>query len=296
MALAVMRKLSSLVPLLVAVTACRSAPDAGSLPAPSPTRSAQTASLETEIRDPLQPELVAFQSGANTLHGFLYRPSGAAPFPAIIFNHGSEELPGDKRGQARFFVKHGFVLFVPHRRGHGRSKDAGEHISAKWANSGRDPNVFVEELSRQADDVTAAISYVAALPFVDRTRIAVSGCSLGGIESLFAAERESGIVAAIDFAGAAMTWAENVPLQQRMRRAARDAKVPVFFVQAENDFNTAPSRVLSEEMRLAGKPTRVHIFPPTGTTHEDGHGFCTGGDSPPWGDEVLQFLREAMAR
>jgi pimeloyl-ACP methyl ester carboxylesterase len=125
-------------------------------------------------------------------------------------------------------------------------------------------------------------------------RVAVSGCSLGGIESLFAAERGTGIVAAIDFEGAAQTWAANVPLQERMKLAARNAKVPVFFLQAENDFDTTPSRVLSDEMKRAGKPTRVHIFPPNGVTHEEGHSFCTGGRNPPWGAEVIAFLEEAM--
>jgi hypothetical protein len=71
--------------------------------------------------------------------------------------------------------------------------------------------------------------------------------------------------------------------------------VPVFFLQAENDFDTTPSLVLSNEMKAAGKPMRVHIFPPNGVTHEDGHGFCSGGQAPPWGIEVLDFLRGPMA-
>ena len=88
-----------------------------------------------------------------------------------------------------------------------------------------------------------------------------------------------------------MSWAQVPELQDRMKQAARAAQVPVFFVQAENDFDTAPSLVLSEEMRRAGKPMRVHVFPPSGSTHEEGHGFCGGGEHPAWGDEVLQFLK-----
>ncbi len=141
----------------------------------------------------------------------------------------------------------------------------------------------------------AAIAWVGTLPYVDAKHVAVVGCSLGGIESLFAAERGTGIVAAVDFAGAAMTWASAPPLQDRMKLAARNAKVPVFFIQAENDFDTAPSLVLSNEMKLAGKPMRVHIFPPHGVTHEEGHAFCLGGKTPLWGDEVLDFLRGPMA-
>jgi dipeptidyl aminopeptidase/acylaminoacyl peptidase len=154
--------------------------------------------------------------------------------------------------------------------------------------------MFVDELVAQADDVMAAVAYVSALPFVDTKRVAVTGASLGGIESLFAAERGAGIVAAVDCAGAAAMWAGNPWLQERMKLAARRAKVPVFFLQAENDYDTTPSKVLTDEMLAAGKSARLHIFPPNGTTTEEGHDLCAGGPSPPWGDEVLVFLREAM--
>jgi hypothetical protein len=97
---------------------------------------------------------------------------------------------------------------------------------------------------------------------VDARRIAVSGCSLGGIESLFAAQRGAGIVDAIDFSGTAMTWATNTPLQERMKAAAREAK--------------------------------VHVYPPNGTSAADGHAFRAGGEHRPWGDEVLALSREAM--
>jgi dienelactone hydrolase len=234
----------------------------------------------------VSPEVVTFTSGALTLHGFLYRPAGAGPFPAIVFNHGSEQLPGAKEGQAMFYVPRGFVLFVPHRRGHGRSADAGTYIGNLPANA----PAMVHELVTQTDDVMAAVAYVASLSYVDAKRVAVVGCSYGGIESLLAAERGTGITAAVDFAGASMTWAHNPALQQRMKAAAHNARVPVFFIQAENDYDTAPSRVLSVEMKQSGKPTHMHIFPPNGTTPQEGHGFCTGGEHPAWGDEVLSFL------
>jgi carboxymethylenebutenolidase len=246
--------------------------------------------LSENARDPLRPDLVAFQSGSLTLHGFLYRPAGRGPFAAIVFNHGSEQLPGPKLGEALFFVNHGFALFVPHRRGQGRSANAGTSINDV---AGTSP-AFVDALVAQSDDVMAAVSYVATLPYVDSKRVAVAGCSLGGIESLLAAERGTGTAGAIDFAGAAMTWATNASLQERMKLAARNARVPVFFLQAENDFNTAPSLVLSHEMKKAGKAVRVHVFPPNGTTHEEGHAFCAGGEHPPWGPEVIAFLNETM--
>lgn len=43
----------------------------------------------------------------------------------------------------------------------------------------------------------------------------------------------------------------NAPARERMKVAARNAKVPVFFRQAANDYDTTPSRVLSDEMKRA---------------------------------------------
>lgn len=290
---------------LLLAASCRAPATNGSAPPSAPAASpgegaSSPAPLAGEPPGPagsaasadLSPQLVTYGSGSLTLHGFLYRPAGPGPFPAIVFNHGSELLPGWKPDQAQFYVHHGFVLFLPHRRGQGRSRDAGPSIDTFDGASA----AFVDALVAQSDDVMAAVAHVAALPYVDRTRIAVAGCSLGGIESLLAAERGTDLVAAIDFAGAAITWASNPALQDRMKLAARNARVPVFFLQAENDYDTAPSRVLSEEMKQAGKPMRVHIFPPSGSTPQQGHGFCLGGEHPAWGDEVLAFLAEAMAR
>jgi len=39
---------------------------------------------------------------------------------------------------------------------------------------------------------------------------------------------------------------------------------------------------------------RVHIFPPSGGGQLNGFTFCTGGEHPPWGDEVLAFLNGTM--
>jgi hypothetical protein len=69
-----------------------------------------------------------------------------------------------------------------------------------------------------------------------------------------------------------------------MKKAVRGAQAPLFFVQAENDFDTTPSLALSAEMESARKPHAVKIFPPHGTTHMAGHAhFCNHGMSE-WGD------------
>jgi carboxymethylenebutenolidase len=244
------------------------------------------------VRPTPSPRMYATVPGP--LWGYLYKPPGPGPFPALIFNHGSERNATDLRGQAMFYVPRGYVVFVPHRRGHGLSGGAGEYFDDVWQRSGRKSEKLVELLEAQVDDVAAAVEYVRKLPWVDGTRMVLAGCSFGGIETLLAAERGLGLRAAIDFAGGAIIWAKTPPLQERMRRAARGARMPVFFLQAENDFDTSPSRVLAEEMRRVGLPHRMKIFPPNGTTKMDGHSFCAGGDSPPWAADVLSFLEETL--
>lgn len=256
--------------------------------APTPTAAAPapTADGGGRVGSDFVPEVVTFKSGAMTLTGFLYKPEGAGPFPAIVYNHGSEPFPGPKGDQASFYVPHGFVLFVPHRRGHGRSKDAGP---PEPVGEGSD---VIAGLVDQNDDVLGAIAYVAALPYVNAKRIAVAGCSYGGIETLLSAERATGIYAAIDFAGGAMRWDGDPALQERMKIAARNAKVPVMFVQAENDYSIGPSKTLAAEMQAANKPMLLKIYPPNGTTPREGHRFCMGDVNPPWGDDVLAFLHQ----
>jgi hypothetical protein len=97
--------------------------------------------------------------------------------------------------------------------------------------------------------------------------------------------------AAIDSAGAAMSWASAPELQERMLRAVRNARVPIFFFQAENDFDLAPTQVLSAAMKDAGKPFEVKIYPPFGSSANEGHALGYFG-SRVWSADVFRFLEQ----
>jgi carboxymethylenebutenolidase len=155
--------------------------------------------------------------------------------------------------------------------------------------------------SRRFFTITAVRSYLAPNPCLgpssrakgshDQARLVVAGCSYGGIETLLASAGNLPVRAAVDFAGAAESWAGNQILQALLVAAVDRAQVPIFFLQAMNDYNTAPSLLLSAEMARVGKPYQVKIYPPYGTTVDDGHGgFCTNA-ADIWGAEVLTFLR-----
>ena len=239
------------------------------------------------------PEEVSFPSAGRELHGFIYRPEGGGPFPAILYNHGSERRPGTKLEIGTFFAAHGYVLFVPHRRGQGRSPGLYIMDTLRNTSAGVRGSVTVSLLEEQHQDVVAALEYLKKLPYVDANRIAVAGCSFGGIETVLTAEKNLGLRAAIPFAPAAMTWNGSSEMRARLIAAVRRATVPVFLIQAENDYDLGPTRVLSREMDEAAKPHKAIVYPRYGETAANGHGdFCFKATEV-WGRDVLEFLAAA---
>jgi carboxymethylenebutenolidase len=242
----------------------------------------------------VEPELVSFASGGQELRGFLFKPEGNGPFPAVLYNHGSERLPGSKPEIGNFFVANGYVLFVPHRRGQGRSPGGYIMDALRSSTATVRGRVMVGLLEEQQQDVVAALGYLKNLPYVNAKRIAVAGCSFGGIQTMLSAERDLGLRAAIPFAPAAQTWSGTPEIQTRMIAAARRATVPVFLIQAQNDYDLGPTQVLSKEMEAAGKSYKSVVYPPYGTSAADGHGgFCFKGVEA-WGKDVLAFLATAL--
>ena len=261
-----------------------------------PTRQNELTRQET---DSGAPKLVSFPSGDLTLHGFLYKPEGEGPFPAIIWNHGSEKLPGQQPELARFYTKQGFVFFTPHRHGQGRSPGAYiEDLIEKYAATEKNRTSvgkYVVKLQEEYNqDVVAAVEWLKGQSFVDQRRMVMSGCSYGGIQTLLAAEKGLGLRAFAPFAPAAKSWT-NTELQKRLLEAIRNAKSPLFLIQAKNDFSLGPSEVLGPLIKRKGPPNQAKVYPPYGTTPQEGHyAFATKeGGIAIWGSEVLDFFRAA---
>ncbi len=243
-------------------------------------------------------DTVSFPSGRLTLHGVLYKPEGAGPFPAVLYNHGSakgmvSQQAFDALGPV--FVRHGWVMFAPYRRGQGLSAAAGPYIGAeidharKTGGVAAGAAVMVHLLETDhLDDQRAALAWLRRQTFVDHDRIAAAGNSFGGIETVLGAEQER-YCAAIDSAGGAESWALAPLLQSALLRAVRQSKAPIFFFQAENDYDLTPTRVLSAAMTAAGAIAESKIYPPFGRSTQDGHTFGYFGASV-WSPDVFRFL------
>ena len=243
-------------------------------------------------------EAVTFESGDKTLHGFVYKPAGTGPFPTVLYNHGASA--GMLNNQAFELIgpllnARGWAMFAPYRRGQGTSSDAGpyvmDEIEAARAHGG--PELGARTMARllsteQLQDQLAALAWLQKQPFARPTQIAVMGNSFGGIETVLGAEH-AGYCAAVDASGAAESWDGARDLQGIMLHAVQHSKVPIFFFQAENDYNLAPSRTLYAAMKRLNKPAEIRIYPPYGDGPEGGHSLPYRGASI-WIDDAVRFL------
>ena len=262
--------------LATSLLAAQPAPQPAAKPAPAqgvPVK--QRTELSAELREFRKTAIpVQFPSNGLTLHGWIYKPQGTGPFPAVVWNHGSEQEPTAHPDLGKFYTSHGFVLFLPVRHGHRPSP--GEYIQDvvdRYQSQALDRTSFQRKVVELQDvyneDVVAAITWIKEQPFVDKKHIVVTGCSYGGIQTLLTAEQNLGVSVFVSFAPAAMSWA-NVELQKRLLTAVRAAKAPVFLLQAENDYNLGPSEVLGPVIRARSFLNRAKVYPAFGTTHQEG--------------------------
>ena len=245
-------------------------------------------------------ETVTFPSGEITLHGVLYRPEGTGPIPAIIYNHGSAPGMMSERAFAALgpvFASHGWAFFGPYRRGQALSASAGPYIGDQIAAAENTGGVTAAAATMvrllqtdQLEDQLAALAWLRKQSFIQPNRIAVAGNSFGGIETVLGVER-GGYCAGIDSAGGAQSWAQAPELQSLITRAVRNAKAPIFFFQAANDFDLSPSKKLSAEISVVGKTYELKIYPSYGDSPQAGHSFGYFGANV-WAEDVFEFLNQ----
>lgn len=233
-------------------------------------------------------QTVTYRNGDLELRGFLYRPQGNGPFPAIVYNHGSEKTLAYVDNLARPFVRQGYVFFAPNRRGQGRSP--GPYIGDQLAGlSGAEyGRALVRLHEEQLSDQLAGLAFLKAQPFIRPDRVGVFGWSFGGIQTLLAVEQDA-YRAAVNCAGAAQTWNQSPELRERLLAAVRAARSPIFFLQAKNDYSLSALEALSAEMARLGKPHQVRVYPDFGSSAQQGHEFCALG-AEEWGPEVFAFF------
>jgi carboxymethylenebutenolidase len=254
----------------------------------------------------ITPQVVEISNGKAHLKAILWKPAGQGPFPAVLVNHGSgrtrDELqrlgPYERQSDilGPVFARHGYICLFLFRRGVGLSTDQGEsaidtmnHEFAAHGQTGRNA-VQLELLeTREMNDAEAALAYLRAAPQVDSSRVALIGHSFGGSLTILMAEREPAIRALVIFSAAGNSWDRSADLRKRLLAALPRIRAPVFFIHAANDYSLNPGKAMDERLAELGKQHRLKIYPPIGTTAEDGHSFPLTGVNI-WEPDVFAFL------
>jgi dienelactone hydrolase len=173
------------------------------------------------------------------------------------------------------------------------SRDAGPYI-VDLQKAAHNPETSVKLHELYNLDVIAALKWIKEQRFIDQDRIAMTGISYGGIQTLLTAEKDPAIRAYVPFTPGAESW-PSVPLQRRLIEAVKNERAPMFLLQAQGDYNLGPSEVLGPILQQKGNDQRWKnkIYSQFGCTNQEAHGrFASQCDGIAiWDQDVLSFLR-----
>ena len=141
------------------------------------------------------------------------KPSGKGPFPLLVFNHGSTGRGTEPRlftetrvspEIADSFVKKGWMVAFPQRRGRGRSDGLYDEGFAPDRAQGYscDPGRSLPGADRALDDINAAIAALRRRPDVAAGPILVGGASRGGVLAIaYAGMHPEQVLGVLNFVG-----------------------------------------------------------------------------------------------
>lgn len=219
---------------------------------------------------------IQFPYGDRTLPGYLAQPDGAGPFPAVVVIHEVFGLNDHIRNIARRFAAAGYVALAVDLFADGNRALCIARIMM---------NSLLRPLDQTAvQELKAALSYLATLPFVDGRRAGAVGYCMGG--------------------GLALTWACT---DDRLRAIAPyygsnprplDAVAracPVVGSYPEKDFTAGAGRKLHAALERYDIPHDIKIYP--GARHsffnEQGHAYDAAAAQDSW-QRVLAFFAERL--
>lgn len=229
----------------------------------------------------------------------IYKPEGYGRFPLAIINHGAprEKEKRDRiikfSAQSKEFLKRGFVVVVPMRRGYGTSEGIYSEGHGKCDN----PDYYTAGME-SAKDIRAVTDYMIKQPYIDKSKILVVGQSAGGFGALaLSSMNVDGIIGIINFAGGRGSIREDfvctpIRLSQATYEFGKTSKVPTLWIYTENDkfFPPSISKDMYENYIKSGGKARYILLPPF---KQDGHSLFGDKDGIPiWTPLVDNFLNE----
>ena len=168
---------------------------------------------------------------ASALYGYLYKPEGAGPFPAVVVLHGCNGLMQEGKVNPLYgawgerLAKNGYVALLPDSmgsRGHG-NLCAFQPASERPVQAGR-------EMPR---DAYGALAYLRTRSDVLKDNVGILGQSFGGAATMFTIAADTQPQGGSDFKAAVLFYPPCAPLLAR--QPAWSPRVPMLLLMGELD-------------------------------------------------------------
>jgi len=161
------------------------------------------------MAEPITAEVGFPGHGGNAIEGYLARPGGAGPYPAVVVVHEIFGMTDHLRDVARRFAREGFVALVPDLWWReGGTKGETDLVRLRR---------FVETIpdARMVGDLSEGARFLQRRPEVRRDGIGTAGFCMGGIYAFhLACEPGVPVRACVDFYGR-LTYPNPTPAKPR---------------------------------------------------------------------------------
>ncbi len=214
-----------------------------------------------------------------TLHGYLARPTGNGPHPAVLMIHEFYGLNRDIIKKADLLAGQGYVVLAADSY---RGQTTALIPRAIFL-------VATTPQDRIASDLDAAFRYLSTVQGVDALRVGAVGFCFGGTQVMKMGTRNGDLAAAVIFYGSG-------PITDPAALGVMGKRGPVLGIYGERDQSIPLAEVRGFElaMQARGVPHRVTVYPGVG------HAFVTsaslaqpGAAQQAWG-EMLAFLAQNL--
>jgi dipeptidyl aminopeptidase/acylaminoacyl peptidase len=239
------------------------------------------------------------------VHSFVLKPPGfqaSRKHPMLLLIHGGPQGAWSQswsyRWNAQVLAAAGYVVVMPNPRGStGYGQKFTDDINQDWS-------------GRPYEDLMAVVDYMAALPYVDSSRLAAAGGSYGGYmvnwllghtERFKAFVSHAGVFDLRSMAGeteelwfpmwefGGMPW-DNPELYQKLSPSyyVKDFKTPTLVIHGELDYRVPVGQgmQLFTALQLQKVPSKIIIFP------DEGHWILKPQNSVFWYRSFLDWIGE----
>lgn len=120
-------------------------------------------------------------AGGQEISGWLYKPSGSGPFPAIVLAHTCIGVAPQTTTWGKLLSSWGYVVIAP------------DSFGPRGFQGGVCARGFLVSGSERVTDVAGALDWLNAQPFVEKNRIGLIGHSHGGWTAVRAVQKGYGL-------------------------------------------------------------------------------------------------------